>query len=72
MLAPFLAFGQLHERDEPRKELASFQLEIKRSKSFVTLCSENIILPEINDLEDDLNDLEEPMLKKISCILSTL
>lgn len=72
MLAVLTAFDQLHKRDGPRKELASFQLETKRNRSFVTLRSEDIILPGINDLGADLNDLEEPALEKLLCILSTL
>lgn len=72
MLAVLTAFDQLHKRDGPRKELASFQLETKGNRSFVTLRSEDIILPGINDLGADLNDLEEPALEKLLCILSTL
>lgn len=65
MLALLTAFDQLHKRDGPRKELASFQLETKRNRSFVTLRSVDIILPGINDLGADLNDLEEPALEKL-------
>lgn len=53
--------------------IACFQLEIERNRFFfVILCSENIILPRINDLEGDLNDLEETKLKKKSCVFYQL
>lgn len=65
-----ISFGYLHKRNEPRAELASFPLQMERKWFFVTLCSENIIFPRINDLEGDLNDLEKATLKKILCVLS--